>query len=90
MMSGGGAMRRAMHGLTRDAAIDSDEAGARLGDDQALADDRLVVSVEHDEVGLAEGFAGDNEDLAALHRDVGDRGVAHDDVAGLSSFASEA
>ena len=61
-------------------SVQRDEAGTRLLNDQLPIDDHLAVGVHDDEVRLAERFAGDHEDLAALHRDVGDRWVADHDL----------
>ena len=42
----------------------------------------LRCGVENDHVGDAEGLAGDHQQVAGLHGDVGDRRVADDDLGG--------
>ena len=49
-------------------------------DHDALVLDDIALGVERNDVGDAERLAGHDQEIAALHRHVGDRRVADDDV----------
>ena len=49
----------------------------------------LQRGVEGDDVGDAEGLAGDDQEVAGLHRDVGDCRIADDDLGGRPRQAQE-
>ena len=82
-MTKAGACNRASNaGSAATAPVHGYEAGPGLLHDQPSAHYHLAVGVHDDEVGLAERLPGDDEQLAALHRDVGDRRIAHHDLGG--------
>ena len=83
------ALRRAVVGLPLRAAMQIDDLDLVALHQHALVLDDVAVGVERDDVGDAEGLAGDDQQVAGLHRDVGDRRVADDDLGGGPRQAQE-
>ena len=76
------ALRRAVVGLALRAAVQVDHLDLVALHQNALLQDDVPLGVENDHVGDAEGLAGDDQQVAALHGDIGDGRIADDDLGG--------
>src|SRR5262245_1967595 len=77
---GGVALRRAVVGLPLRAAMQVDHLDLVALHQHALVLDDVALGIERDDVGDAEGLAGDDEQVAGLHGNIGDRRIADDDL----------
>lgn len=66
----------------RAAFVQIDGPGVVAFDHHALVLNDIMSGIESDDVGDAERLAGDDEQISILKRDVGDRRIADDDLAG--------